>query len=137
MDISDGMITKARDNSKVMPNVEFIKTNSENLTLLDNSVDIIICSNSFHHYYHPKKTLEEVKRVLKNQGRVNILDVTADDLLIEAIDRGVRKNEKEHVKFYSAKEYSEMFKAVGLFHISSHLLKIFYPLKVHVAEKKK
>jgi ubiquinone/menaquinone biosynthesis C-methylase UbiE len=135
IDIAEGMNKKARANSKELQNVKFIKANSEDIPLSDNYIDIAICSNSFHHYLHPQKALEEVKRVLKLQGKIYLLDITSDDFLITAIDRRVRKKEKEHVKFYSTKEYSDMFEAAGLNHIGSHLLKIFYPLKVHIGEK--
>lgn len=135
LDISKGMIEKARSNAEGIPNVEFHQSSAEDLPFEDNTFDTVICSNSFHHYLHPEVVLKEVKHVLKPSGRIHILDITADDFFIRWIDERIRAREKEHVKFYCTKEYASLFSQAGLKHISSHQLKILYPLKVHVAEK--
>ena len=44
-------------------------------------------------------------------------------------------NEEKWTKI--ALSYDDMFKAFGVNHIGSHLVKIFYPLKVHTGEKTK
>jgi ubiquinone/menaquinone biosynthesis C-methylase UbiE len=135
IDISGGMIDKAKEKASDIPSVEFYKASAEDLPFQDNCFDTVICSNSFHHYLHPENALKEVKRILKPKGRISILDITADDFIVRAIDNKVRRNEEEHVKFYSTKEYDVMFTKAGLVHRKSYRLSIFYPLKVHVGEK--
>jgi ubiquinone/menaquinone biosynthesis C-methylase UbiE len=135
IDISKGMIEKAKSNSIGLPNMEFYQASADDLPFDSDTFDTIICSNSFHHYSQPIQTLQEVKRVLKPSGKIHILDITADDFFIRWIDRRVSKREKEHVKFYGTKEYACMFTQAGLKHVRSSRLKILYPLKVHVGEK--
>jgi len=79
--------------------------------------------------------MKEVKRILRPGGMIHILDVAADDLFISWIDEKIRAREREHVKFYSTREYAGMFSRIGLNHIKSSRIKIFYPVKVHVSEK--
>ena len=133
IDISGGMIDKAKVNSKEYKNINFRKADAEDLPFNDNYFNTIICTNSFHHYLHPDKVLKEIFRVLMPHGRIYILDVTSDDRFINRINRKVRKKEKAHVSFYSTSEYADMFSNSGLKHIKSK--KLTYPLKLHIAEK--
>ena len=135
IDISKGMIEKSKENANGLPNIEFYEASSDDLPLESNYFDTIICTNSFHHYSRPKVALSEAKRVLKSNGRLFILDVTADDFFIRWMDNIVRVNERGHVKFYSSNEYAKMFSDVGLIHEGSRRIKVFYPLKVHIGQK--
>ncbi len=135
IDISKGMIEKSKSNANGLPHVQFYEASADDLPLESTYFDTIICTNSFHHYSNPEAALGEIKRVLKSQGRVYILDVTADDVFIQWIDAKVRSKEKEHVKFYSSQEYIRMFKNVGLIHEASRRVNVFYPLKVHIGKK--
>ena len=135
IDISKGMIEKARSNSTGVPNVEFYEASADKLPLDNDLFDAVICSNSFHHYLQPVEALKEVKRVLKPNGRVHILDITADDFFIRQINQIIKGQEREHVSFYGTPEYARMFSKAGLKHVQSRRLKSLYPLKVHVAKK--
>jgi ubiquinone/menaquinone biosynthesis C-methylase UbiE len=77
--------------------------------------------------------LAEIHRVLTVGGHLYILDVTADDFFTRWINGRVRQREREHVKFYSSREYQAMFAAAQLKHLNSKL--VTYPIKVHIAEK--
>ena len=133
IDISNGMIEKAKINSKGLKNVNFIRASAEELPFDNDNFDKIICTNSFHHYLYPDRVLSEIFGVLKPNGRIYILDVTSDDRLINWINRKVQKKEKAHVCFYSTSAFIKMFNESGLRHIKSKSLT--YPLKFHVAEK--
>ena len=136
IDISQGMIEKAKNNSIGIPNVDFYQASADDLPFNNDYFDTVICSNSFHHYLQPIVALKEVKRVLKPNGKIHILDITADDFFIRWIDSRVRsRREEEHVKFYGTTEYADMFAQAGLKHVCSSRLKILYPLKVHVGKK--
>jgi ubiquinone/menaquinone biosynthesis C-methylase UbiE len=104
IDISKGMIEKAKGNAIGLGNISFYKASSEELPLENNYFDNIICTNSFHHYLNPEKALSEAYRVLRQKGRIYILDPTADDFFVRWFDSIKRKIEKEHVKFYSSIE---------------------------------
>ncbi len=134
IDISEGMIAKARENAAGIENIRFYRASSEELPLENDYFDAIICTNSFHHYLNPGKALAEVFRVLKPGGRIFILDGTTDDLITRWIDSLARKAEKAHVKQYSTAEYRQMFSDAGLHYLESRIV-LFYPLKVHIARK--
>lgn len=137
VDISRGMVERAKINATGMPQVGFCQASAEDLPFKDHSFDTAICSNSFHHYLRPERALKEARRVLKPDGRIHILDITADDFFIRWIDERTRAREKEHVQFYSTDEYIRMFAQAGLRHIRSKRVRMMYPLKVHVGEKVK
>jgi ubiquinone/menaquinone biosynthesis C-methylase UbiE len=133
IDISNGMIDKAKINSQRFENIDFLRASAEELPFDNDYFDNIICTNSFHHYLHPDIVLKEIFRVLKPDSRIYILDVTSDDNFISWINRKVQKKEKAHVRFYSTSEYKDMFTKSGLKHIKSK--RLTYPMKLHIAEK--
>jgi ubiquinone/menaquinone biosynthesis C-methylase UbiE len=133
IDISPNMIEKAKRNSKLFKNTEFIVANAENLPFHDGMFDKIICTNSFHHYQNPQKVLNEINRVLHRSGSIYILDPTSDNVVMKVIDKMVRKREKEHIKFYQTEEYKNMYQNANLSYIKTK--RILGPLKVHIAVK--
>lgn len=74
------MIGQAK--KKNIPNAEFIVGDCENLPFDENSFDVIICSNSFHHYPNPQAFFDSVKRCLRIGGRLILRDVTTDNKVI-------------------------------------------------------
>ncbi|MFR7358928.1 MAG: class I SAM-dependent methyltransferase [Dorea longicatena] len=47
----------------------FLVGDSENLPFENESFDVVICTNSFHHYPNPHAFMNEASRVLKNGGK--------------------------------------------------------------------
>jgi ubiquinone/menaquinone biosynthesis C-methylase UbiE len=133
IDISSHMIEKAKDHSHDYRSAYFYEANAEELPFEDNLFDLIICTNSFHHYLHPTQALREISRVLNPGGRIYILDVTADGFITQTLDKVVKKREPEHVKFYSTQDYRLLFTGANLEHVATKL--ITPPLKVHIGEK--
>lgn len=133
VDISSKMIEKAKERSSNYENTYFCKANAEILPFENDVFDLIVCTNSFHHYLNPSLALDEIYRVLKSGGRICITDITAGGLIMKMIDKQVKKKELEHVKFYSTQDYRALFAKAKLQHITSK--SIMFPLKVHVAEK--
>jgi ubiquinone/menaquinone biosynthesis C-methylase UbiE len=133
IDISGKMIEAAQASSEGFGNIHFYKADAEQIPLDNDSMDAVICTNSFHHYPNPLNALAEIRRILRTGGRFHILDVTADDFLIRWIDNRARRREREHVKFYSSREYRSMFAAARMTHLASRV--IAYPVRVHIAGK--
>ena len=69
-DISTQMIQIAKQKQKESPikNVDFLVQDSYNMSFADKSFDIVIASNLLHLLYEPEKPINEVKRVLKDNG---------------------------------------------------------------------
>ena len=114
VDLSPKMIEKAKTNFDGKDNFHFLQANSESIPLDDNFFDIIICTNSFHHYLHPDKTLKEMRRLLKSNGKLYILDPLANSWIIKFWDVLAKLKEPEHVKIYSTKEFQQLFQQAGL-----------------------
>ncbi len=135
VDLSPKMIEKAEQNFKGNDNFHFIKANAESIPLDDDSFDIIICSNSFHHYLYPDKALKEIYRLLKYSGKSYILDPTADNFVFRIADKIIRVFEPGHVRLYSTKEFNKLIVNAGLKYISSEKIKGHQ--KVHIGQKQK
>jgi ubiquinone/menaquinone biosynthesis C-methylase UbiE len=133
VDLSQGMIDKARMNFNAYGNFHFIRANAESIPLDDNTFNIIICTNSFHHYLHPHKAMKEMSRLLKPGGKIYILDPTADTLLIRLIDKIIRFLEPQHVKLYSTEEFKNLILDSGLKYSGSK--EIAPSEKVHMGQK--
>ena len=75
IDITPKMIETAK--AKNLERVNWIVGDCENLPFMGNSFDVVICTNSFHHYPNPQKFFDSVFRVLKSGGRLILQDYTA------------------------------------------------------------
>lgn len=135
IDLAPKMIERAAANSLGRTSVHFQVASSDGLPFADNSIDVCMCSNSFHHYPRPILALQEMRRVLKPGGSVFILDVTADAFFVRWIDHRVKATEAEHVRFYSTKEFKRMFGEAGLGYEKGKW--IAFPEKVHIGKKVK
>ena len=138
IDISAKMIEIARANSAGCRNVHFFQTGAERLPFNNNYFDCVICSNSFHHYFSPAKVLKEVKRVLKPNEKIFILDLTCDGRLPKMLNRRCQRREPAHVSFYSTDEYRSLFSSEGLNYVGGKIIAgrlIGFPMKVHIGLK--
>lgn len=80
IDLTPKMIENARN--KKIPNSEFVVGDCENLPFESNKFDVIICSNSFHHYPNPQNFFNSVYRCLKKGGRLILRDYTGNSLIL-------------------------------------------------------
>ena len=133
VDLSSKMIEKAKENYSGKENVHFIKANAESIPLDDDFFDVIICTNSFHHYLHPDRAMNEFYRLLKKGGKVYVMDATTDVWYAKIVDLAFRLFEAEHVRHHNTKEYQQLFRDAGLRHIASN--KVKGNNKVHIGEK--
>lgn len=80
LDLTPRMIEMAR--AKQLENVRFIVGDAEALPFESRSFDVVLCSNSFHHYPHPEKFFSEAARVLRPGGRLILRDYTSNDFVV-------------------------------------------------------
>ena len=76
IDLTPKMIELAK--AKRLHGVEFVVGDCENLPFKENTFDVIICCESFHHYPDVQKFFNSAYRVLKPGGRLILRDITMD-----------------------------------------------------------
>jgi ubiquinone/menaquinone biosynthesis C-methylase UbiE len=135
IDLSPKMIEKAKENFKDNQTIHFIQADVESIPLDSDFFDTIICTNSFHHYLHPDRALKGMRRLLKEGGKLFLLDPTADTWFIKLIDKIGKLVEHEHVKLYNTEEFRRMFTDAGLKYSSSRIFTTRQ--KVHIGQKNK
>ena len=75
LDLTPKMIEVAK--AKNLSGVNWVVGDCENLPFEENSFDVIICSNSFHHYPNPQKFFDSASRVLRPEGNLVLQDYSA------------------------------------------------------------
>ncbi|MBQ3842524.1 MAG: class I SAM-dependent methyltransferase [Ruminiclostridium sp.] len=79
IDLTPEMIEVAK--SKNMEGVELVVGDCENLPFADQSFDVVICCQSFHHYPNVQNFFNSLYRVLRPGGRLILRDMTAKTAL--------------------------------------------------------
>jgi ubiquinone/menaquinone biosynthesis C-methylase UbiE len=134
IDISPRMIERAGERSLRNNVLKFQVANAGQLPFSEQCFDLILCTNSFHHYRSPQKALSEALRVLKRKGRIYITDFTADGPIGRLIDNRQRRREAAHIRFYSSKQFKSLFADAGFSYIKRRSITPLM-MKIHIGEK--
>jgi ubiquinone/menaquinone biosynthesis C-methylase UbiE len=118
IDISDKEITIAKEKAREenLENVSFICSDVEKIPLENNSFSFVACKHSFHHFENPEKVFLEMTRLCKPGGKICIEDLStyeprkADDFFLD-FDIKV---DTSHLKTYSGKFFTELYKKYGI-----------------------
>ena len=84
LDLTPEMIRKAKE--KNLPNTELVVGDCENLPFDAETFDVVINSQSFHHYPDPQAFFNSVYRVLKPGGRLILRDNTGPAWLMRLMN---------------------------------------------------
>lgn len=114
LDLSEGMLSKARTNCSGFDRIRLVQGDSEQLPFDDSSFDVVTCVHSFHHYPHQDQVVREMYRVLRPDGQLLIVDGNRDqwwgwlvfDLVVTTIEGMVHH--------CSRKQFSALYEAAGL-----------------------
>lgn len=70
MDIDPEMIEETKNEMKLegITNIDYVCCSSSMITLEDNSVDMLLCHQTFHHFIYQEHAISEFFRVLKPGG---------------------------------------------------------------------
>lgn len=135
LDLTPEMIRKAQD--KQLPNTTFVVGDCENLPFAPESFDVVICTNSFHHYPNPQDFFASVYRVLRPGGRLILRDYTSSGLLVWLMNHLelplARLCGHGDVRIYKKSEYRAMLTQAGLVPLTLEAQKKF---RVHVVARK-
>ena len=77
IDVSEGMLKKAEKNARKLgvDNVQFIKSELEDIKLESDSANLIISNCTINHASDKFKAWSEIERILKNSGRFVVSDI--------------------------------------------------------------
>lgn len=79
LDISDTFVNIARRNARQAGvDIQFRKGDVSSMPFLDNSFDFIVCTSAFKNFSKPVMALQEMRRVLKFEGKALIVDLRHD-----------------------------------------------------------
>ncbi len=106
IDISAKMLEKAK--FKLNGKACLILGDAEKLPFKNNSFDVVICNDSFHHYPSPISVLCEFYRVLKPGGFLLISDYCICFPLRQLMNIFIRFSHDGDVRIYSKKEFLKM-----------------------------
>ncbi|MBD2679398.1 MULTISPECIES: class I SAM-dependent methyltransferase [Nostoc] len=105
VDISEKMLAIAQEKCKIYPQVSFHTASASALPFADNSFDVIVSASSFHYFNDPLAALIEMKRVLKPNGKVVILDWCKDYLFCQILDIILKIFDPAHQQCYTQEEF--------------------------------
>ena len=104
-----------------------IQADSERLPFGWGAFDVVTCANSFHHYPHQDRAVEEMRRVLKPGGRLMLIDGYRDRpygwLIYDVCVAGV----EGAVHHASARRIRELFAAAGFGQVAQKVHRGFAP----------
>jgi len=97
-----------------------LELNIENMTLEDNSFDVIVCYHILEHVIDDVKALQELHRILKENGVCYIQtpfregSILEDYSVTDPLERLRLFGQKDHVRVYSPKGLVERMENAGL-----------------------
>jgi ubiquinone/menaquinone biosynthesis C-methylase UbiE len=122
VDLSAGMIDRARELGAGLDHAEFVRGDSENLPFGDGEFTAVLCTTSFHHYPQPDRALREMARVLAPGGRLAIADARADHPAVRILDVILRRVQRSHIGFRRFGELEALLEAAGLKDVGSRTM---------------
>ena len=107
VDISERMLNIAREKCQDYSQVEFYLASAHSLPFASHSFDEVVCANAFH-YFEPLVALSEIKRVLKPNGKLVILDWSKDFLICRICDWILQIFDPAHQQCYTQAELHQL-----------------------------
>lgn len=111
IDLSENMVKESK--KRMGRDADIMVADAEQIPYKDNTFDTLLCNASFHHYPHPEKVLREMKRVLKNGGRLLIGEGYAIQPFRTLLNFSFRFSDSGDFHSYGKHELIRMLKANG------------------------
>jgi ubiquinone/menaquinone biosynthesis C-methylase UbiE len=111
VDISEKMLLIAQHKCHTYSHVSFHNVSVSNLPFENNCFDVIVSASAFHYFDDPHTALIEIKRVLKPQGKVFILDWCKDYLSCQICDFILKLVDPAYKQCYSQKEFHDLLES--------------------------
>jgi len=113
IDLSEKMLGIAEEKCRDYPNVSFEQASVSELPFDDRSFDVVVSASALHYFEDPIAALLEMKRVLKPEGELIILDWCKDDLLCRLYDFVLKQFDRAHQHCYTQNEFHQLLNRTG------------------------
>jgi ubiquinone/menaquinone biosynthesis C-methylase UbiE len=90
---------------------------SEELPFDNDKFDMVVCTDSFHHYPHPEKVLAEIRRVLQQDGMLLIADPYIPTPLRQLVNLYFKLSRSGDVKIYPESDIRKLLEEAGFISI--------------------
>jgi SAM-dependent methyltransferase len=104
IDLSSKMLSVAREKLKDYAALTLCQSSVTAIPAADESFDVVVCANAFHYFESSLAALAEMRRVLKPNGRVVILDWCKDFLFCRLYDVILSILDPAHKQCYTQAE---------------------------------
>lgn len=111
IDISREMLKQAED--KGLCKVNLLLGDAENLPFENENFDLLVCTDSFHHYPNPQKAINEFYRVLENDGYLLLADFWKPFPIRQLMNLFLPFSSEGDVKIYSINQILNFLKNAG------------------------
>ena len=124
IDLSQEMLSVAKEKLSKHKNVILIKGNLENISYPDNYFDAVVSVNVMHYFHNLMVVLEEFHRLLKPGGRLVLVGFCTDYFFFRMMEKMWRLFISSHVRAYSLDELSQRVKETGFKIVKGRCFKI-------------
>ncbi|HXX18049.1 MAG TPA: methyltransferase domain-containing protein [Candidatus Acidoferrum sp.] len=118
LDLTPAILARARNSAaeQGLRNVAFALGDAQAVPFADGSLDIAVTSYSLHHMPDPGRAIGEMARVVRQGGRVGVLDifVPEDRHVAELNNRIERIRDASHTRTLARSEFEAYFSRHGL-----------------------
>lgn len=117
---------------KYRPHIRFVEGGAENMPFPNQYFDKVVASASFHHFLDQDRGLDEMKRVLKPNGRIVIAEIDPNSRRGKWL-RFLHRLVHGSIKFYEPLQLKEKVEDHGLkvLSINHTALPYFFAAKVY------
>ena len=113
VDLSEQMLEIAAQKCRNYPNVAFQNASVTALPFVDRSFDVVVSASAFHYFENPTAALIEMRRVLKPEGELTILDWCKDDWLCRLYDFVLKRFDPAYEQCYTQAELHHFLNETG------------------------
>lgn len=113
IDLAEQMLGLAQQKCRDYPQVSFQKASVAALPFADRSFDLVVSASAFHYFDDPIVALLEMKRVLKPDGEIVILDWCKDYILCRLYDLVLKQFDPAYRQCYTQAEFHRLLVEAG------------------------